>query len=146
MSLESLAPHDKIDDGVAKTTKDDLALTSGLARHEAPKSTAMANTIGETHGLPMDASQLGLEGTMDALRRLLAERFGLVGGPEGMPADDPLFAIGVGLTSLDGIEFLCEVERQFGLHIKDLDWWVYETPTLAAVANYLVELSKRQHA
>ena len=33
---------------------------------------------------------------------------------------------------LDGIEFLCEVEKQFGVHIKDLDWWVYETPTLAA--------------
>ena len=49
-------------------------------------------------------------------------------------------------NSLEGIEFLCEVEKQFGLHIKDLDWWVYETPTLANVTQYVIELSKKQHA
>ena len=95
--------------------------------------------------MPLDAEQLGFERTLEALRQLLAERFGLT-GPHGVPADDPLFAVGVGLTSLEGIEFLCEVEKQFGLHIKDLDWWVYETPTLAGVAHYLIELSKQQHA
>jgi acyl carrier protein len=92
----------------------------------------------------MDAAQLGLDGTMAVLRRLLAERFGIVGVGEQLMADDPLFAVGIGLSSLDGIEFLCEVEKQFGLHIKDLDWWVYETPTLSAVAGYLIELSKQQ--
>ncbi len=95
--------------------------------------------------MPLNAAQLGFERTMEALRELLANRFGMT-GPNGVPADDPLFAIGVGLTSLEGIEFLCEVEKQFGVHIKDLDWWVYETPTLSAVAQYLIELSKKQHA
>lgn len=95
--------------------------------------------------MPLNAAQLGFERTLDALRKLLADRFGVT-APNGVPADDPLFAIGVGLTSLEGIEFLCEVEKQFGLHIKDLDWWVYETPTLSAVAQYLIELSKEQHA
>ena len=80
--------------------------------------------------MPLDASQIGLERTMDALRTLLAD-VSACRGPNGIAADDPLFAVGVGLTSLEGIEFLCEVEKQFGLHIKDLDWWVYETPTLA---------------
>lgn len=92
----------------------------------------------------MDAAQLGLDGTMAVLRRLLAERFGIAPVGEELMANDPLFAIGIGLSSLDGIEFLCEVEKQFGLHIKDLDWWVYETPTLSAVALYLIELSKQQ--
>jgi acyl carrier protein len=105
---------------------------------------AMANTIDETQGLPIDAAQLGIDGTMAVLRRLLAERFGVAPGGEELTADDPLFAVGVGLSSLDGIEFLCEVEKRFGLHIKDLDWWVYETPTLTAVAVYLIELSKQQ--
>jgi acyl carrier protein len=95
--------------------------------------------------MPLNAAQLGFERTMEALRELLANRFGMT-APNGVPADDPLFAIGVGLTSLEGIEFLCEVEKQFGVHIKDLDWWVYETPTLSAVAQYLIELSKKQHA
>jgi acyl carrier protein len=96
--------------------------------------------------MPMDAAQLGVERTVEALRTLLAERFGL-----SLPhdaSDDSLFATGAGLSSLEGIEFLCEVEKQFGLEIKDLDWWVYETPTLSAVAQHLVDLShvKRQHA
>jgi hypothetical protein len=32
--------------------------------------------------------------------------------------------------------------------IKDLDWWVYETPTLSAVARHLIDLAnkQRQHA
>ena len=109
-----------------------------------PQGEAMANTIDETQGLPMDAAQLGVDGTMAALRKLLAERFGVTPPDEELPANDPLFAIGIGLSSLDGIEFLCEVEKQFGLRIKDLDWWVYETPTLSAVAVYLIELSKQQ--
>ena len=95
--------------------------------------------------MSLDAEQLGYDQTLEALRRLLAERFGMH-LPIGAAADDPLFAIGVGLTSLEGIEFLCEVEKEFGLSIKDLDWWVYETPTLAAVTQYLIDLTRQQHA
>jgi acyl carrier protein len=97
--------------------------------------------------MQMDAAQIGLERTMEILRELLAERFGLELATNGME-HDPLFAVGSGLSSLEGIEFLCEVEKIFGLEIKDLDWWVYETPTLAAVAQHLIDLTneKRQHA
>ncbi len=96
--------------------------------------------------MALDAAELGFERTLDALRSLLADRFGMTAADGDMPADNPLFAIGVGLTSLEGIEFLCEVEREFGVHINDLEWWVYETPTLAAVTQYLIDLSKDQHA
>jgi acyl carrier protein len=94
----------------------------------------------------MDAAQLGVERTAAELRRLLVERFDVHLPAEA--ADDPLFATGAGLSSLEGIEFLCEVEKHFGLEIKDLDWWVYETPTLTAVAQHLVDLTnqRRQHA
>jgi acyl carrier protein len=97
--------------------------------------------------MPMDAAKIGLERTMDALRGLLAERFNLELSPNPS-SDDPLFAVGSGLSSLEGIEFLCEVEKQFDLNIKDLEWWVYETPTLAAVAQHLIDLTneQRQHA
>lgn len=82
---------------------------------------------------------------MDALRQLLAERFEV---RAELDADDPLFAIGAGLTSLEGIEFLCEVEKKFGVEVKNLDWWTYETPTLSAVAQHLIDLTveQRQHA
>lgn len=95
--------------------------------------------------MSLDATELGFERTMDALRTLLAERFGMT-GPNGVSQDDPLFAIGVGLSSLEGIEFLCEVEKEFGLRIKDLDWWVYETPTLGAVAQHLIDLTHEQQS
>ena len=97
--------------------------------------------------MPMDAAKIGLERTIEALRGLLAERFGLE-LPKGSKLDDSLFAVGVGLSSLEGIEFLCEIEKQFDLDIKDLEWWVYETPTLAAVAQHLIDLTnkQRQHA
>jgi acyl carrier protein len=95
--------------------------------------------------MPLDAAQLGHDRTMEALRSLLAERFDV---PTSLEAEDQLFAVGAGLSSLEGIEFLCEVEKQFGLDIKNLEWWVYETPTLSAVAQYLIELTvvQRQHA
>jgi acyl carrier protein len=96
--------------------------------------------------MPLDAVQLGFDGTVQTLRKLLSERFGIGSESNGVLADDPLFAVGLGLSSLEGIEFLCEVEKQFDLHITDLDWWVYETPTLGDVAGYLIELTKKQHA
>lgn len=97
--------------------------------------------------MPMDPAQLGLERTIDVLRNVLAERFDVALAGDAS-VDDPLFATGAGLSSLEGIEFLCEIEKQFGLEIKDLEWWVYETPTLAAVAQHLIDLAneKRQHA
>jgi acyl carrier protein len=100
---------------------------------------------GEEQTMTLDATQLGIDRTMAALRDLLAERFAVDGVVD---ADDPLFAIGAGLSSLEGIEFLCEVEKRFGINIKDLEWWVYETPTLGAVAQHVIDLSaeQRQHA
>ncbi len=112
---------------------------------ETAPGSIRGRTSRETHGMPLDAAELGYDRTMEALRKLLADRFD-VDAASDLPADDPLFAVGVGLTSLEGIEFLCEVEKQFNVHIKDLDWWVYETPTLGAVAHYLIDLSKKQHA
>jgi len=103
-------------------------------------------TAEETHGMPVNAAQVGLDRTVELLRVLLAERFGVAQGPEGVCPNDPIFAIGLGLSSLEGIEFLCEVEKLFGVQIKDLDWWVYEAPTLSNVAQYLIDLSKKQLA
>lgn len=97
--------------------------------------------------MPVDATKLGLDRTIEVLRTLLAEQFD-VELPQDAAAADPLFAAGAGLSSLEGIEFICEIEKQFGIAIKDLDWWVYETPTLSAVAQHLIDLSnqQRQHA
>ena len=96
--------------------------------------------------MSVDAAQLGFDATVDRIRHLLAERFGDFQNPQTTPVDNPLFAISLGLSSLDGLEFLVELEKEFGVQIKDLDWWVYETPTLASVAHFVIKLSSRQHA
>ena len=90
--------------------------------------------------MPFDAVQLGYDGTVEVLRNLLAEQF-----DTPINANGAVFAI-EGLSSLEGIEFLCAVEKQFDLQISDLEWWVYETPTLGDVAHHLIDLSKKQHA
>jgi len=92
--------------------------------------------------MPSNARQLGLEATMNTVRRLLVERFEITSRPEEIPADAPLFAVGVGLSSIDGMEFLLELENEFGVRIKDVEWWVAESPTLTNVAEMLIQLSE----
>ncbi len=94
--------------------------------------------------MPSDAIQLGRDGTMEAIRRLLASRFNVP--PTAIPDDAPLFSVGVGLSSMEGMELLVELEKEFGVRIKDVDWWVYDSPTLANVAEYLIDLTERERA
>jgi acyl carrier protein len=91
--------------------------------------------------MPSNARQLGIEGTMTVVRRILVDRFGLTPRLEEIPTDAPLFAVGVGLSSIDGMEFLVELEREFGVQIKDVEGWVADSPTLTNVAEMLVKLS-----
>src|SRR5262245_58216957 len=94
--------------------------------------------------MALDAERLGIDNTIQALKKLLIERFDV--GGANISENDPLFSIGLGLSSLDGIEFLCETERLFDIRIKDLEWWTYDTPTLANVAQHVIELSRQQHS
>lgn len=96
--------------------------------------------------MPSDATQLGRDGTMEVIRRILASRFKVSPTPAAIPADAPLFSVGVGLSSMEGMELLVELEKEFGVRIKDVDWWVYDSPTLANVAEYLIDLTNRDRA
>lgn len=94
--------------------------------------------------MPSDARQLGREGTIEAIRRLIAARFNLQPTAEAIPNDVPLFSVGVGLSSMEGMELLVELEKEFGVEIKDVESWVYDSPTLANVADRLIELSEKR--
>jgi acyl carrier protein len=63
---------------------------------------------------------------------------------DAIPADQPLFSVGVGLSSMEGMELPLELEKEFGVQIKDVDWWTYESPTLANLADYLMKLTAQQ--
>jgi acyl carrier protein len=94
--------------------------------------------------MPSDATQLGRDGTIEVIRGILASRFNLPPTAAAIPADAPLFSVGVGLSSMEGMELLVELEKEFGVRIKDVDWWVYDSPTLGNVAEYLIDLTHRE--
>ena len=93
--------------------------------------------------MSVDAHQLGFEGTVAVIRDLLFQRFRVK--PEALDLDAPLFDAGVGLTSLEGMELLAEIEKQFNIQIKDLEEWIFESPTLATAAQRIIDLSKQQN-
>jgi acyl carrier protein len=94
--------------------------------------------------MPSDARQLGRQGTVEAIRRLLAARFNLAPTAEAIPDDAALFSVGVGLSSMEGMDLLVELEKEFGVEIKDVEAWMDDSPTLANVADSLIELTKKQ--
>ena len=92
--------------------------------------------------MPLNARQLGIDGTIAELRRILVDRFKLAKSPDAIDEDEPLFSAGVGLTSLEGIELLFEVERQFGVKFDNVESWFNDPPTLNVFARHLVDVSK----
>lgn len=89
----------------------------------------------------LNARKVGLDATLVSLKALLVERFSLVSDPGSIKSSDPLFSVGVGLSSLEGLELLTLLEKKYGVVIKDLDYWLDESPTLEGVARYLVDNS-----
>lgn len=91
--------------------------------------------------LKLNARELGLDATVDSLKDLLVHQFRLADDPSSIRSTDPLFSVGVGMSSLEGLELLGMLEKRYGVVFKDLDYWVDESPTLDGVAKYLIENS-----
>lgn len=95
----------------------------------------MENTIKQ------NAREIGHDATVDSLKELLVTRYQVATDSQGIGEHEPLFSAGVGLSSIEGLELLALIEKKYGVVIKDLDYWVDETPTLEGVARFLVENS-----
>lgn len=91
--------------------------------------------------MALNAREIGLDATVNELRKLLVERFKVASNPDEIPPDAPLFEAGVGLSSVDGVDLLLEVERRFGIQFGDFDEWLSESPSVTSFARYLVEKS-----
>ena len=89
--------------------------------------------------MPLNAKDMGLEATIDELRRLLVERFQVANRPEMIKADEPIFSAGVGLSSMDGVELLTEIEKRFDVEINEFERWIEESPTVASFAEYIIQ-------
>lgn len=88
--------------------------------------------------LKINAREAGLAATIDSLKTLLVDRFKIASDISAISAHDPVFSAGVGLSSLEGLELLALMEKKYGVQITDLDEWVDESPTLEAIAKYLI--------
>jgi acyl carrier protein len=51
--------------------------------------------------------------------------------------------VGVGLTSLEGMDLLLELEKQFKVKISDPDWWIEESPTLDTATRHILRLQNK---
>ena len=91
--------------------------------------------------LKLNARELGVEATVESLKDLLVNQFRLARDPFAIDSQEPLFSAGVGLSSLEGLELLAVLEKKYGVEIKDLDYWMDESPTIDGVARYLIENS-----
>lgn len=91
--------------------------------------------------LKLNAKELGLDATVDSLKEVLVNQFRLAEDPSSIQSTDPLFSVGVGMSSLEGLELLGVLEKRYGVVFEDLDYWVDESPTLDGVAKYLIENS-----
>lgn len=93
--------------------------------------------------MPLNAKELGLDATVDEIRRLLVERFQVARSPDLISPDEPLFSAGVGLSSMDGVDLLTEIEKRFNVQLSDFERWIGESPTVTSFAEFLVQQSKQ---
>jgi acyl carrier protein len=59
------------------------------------------------------------EKTIDKLKKILVSQLNLKRAPESIGDDEPLFREGLGLDSIDSLEIIIAIEREFGIRIED---------------------------
>ena len=70
----------------------------------------------------MDKAETELKAIRAKLKRLLVENLSLEGlKPEKIKDDELIFGEGLGLDSLDGVEIVVILQRNFGIEIKDMN-------------------------
>jgi len=82
--------------------------------------------------------QDGLEALMAELRQKIVATVGLVGmTAEELPADGPLFGPTTGLDSIDVLELVVMVERDYGVTIKGKEVGEQAFQTLRSLATFI---------
>ena len=71
----------------------------------------------------------------ERVRRVLVERVGAGGVAAGIDPDVPLFAVGLGLDSIEAIELLVGIEDEFGVELPGGE----ESMTMARSVNGIVD-------
>lgn len=78
------------------------------------------------------------------LKKLLVESLSLEGvDPEKIKDDEVLFNEGLGLDSLDAVEIVVLLQRNFGLNIKDITEGMKVLYSIETLTNYVYENTKK---
>jgi acyl carrier protein len=59
--------------------------------------------------------------------------------PEEIDDDSPLFGDGLGLDSLDAVELVVQVQKHFGVEIKDMEEGQQAFQSISALRNFIAE-------
>jgi acyl carrier protein len=100
--------------------------------------------IREKQTMTVNASELGIGQVVEELRQLLVDKFRVARSADQIDVNEPLFEAGVGLSSLEGLELLDEIEKRYGVQFHDVERWVDESPTLLVMAERLIEETQQQ--
>jgi len=77
----------------------------------------------------------------DRVKRIIVDALRLKITPESIETDQPLFGSGLGLDSVDALELVVALEKEFGTRIPDAATGSKVPPSVRSIVDYIKEQS-----